>query len=42
MPAELMKFTLLTCDTSACLTDRYSERKENAAKLSARVNLRSI
>ncbi|MBN9584971.1 MAG: arsenical resistance protein ArsH [Afipia sp. 62-7] len=39
---ELMKFTLLTRDTSACLTDRYSERKENAAKLSARVNLRSI
>lgn len=39
---ELMKFTLLTRDASTYLTDRYSERKENAAKLSARVNLRSI
>ncbi|EGP09847.1 arsenic resistance protein ArsH [Bradyrhizobiaceae bacterium SG-6C] len=39
---ELVKFTLLTRDTSAYLTDRYSERKENAARLSARVNLHSI
>ena len=39
---ELMKFTLLTRDASSYLTDRYSERKENAAELSARVNLRSI
>jgi arsenic resistance protein ArsH len=38
---ELMKFTLLTRDASAYLTDRYSERKENAAKLSARVRLQA-
>lgn len=30
---ELMKFTLLTRDISDYLTDRYSERKEKAAKL---------
>jgi arsenic resistance protein ArsH len=30
---ELMKFTLLTRDISGYLTDRYSERKESAAKL---------
>lgn len=35
---ELMKFTLLTRDCSAYLTDRYSERTEDAAKLAARVN----
>lgn len=39
---ELVKFTLLTRDISSYLTDRYSERKENAAKLEARVKLRSI
>lgn len=39
---ELMKFTLLTRDASAYLTDRYSERKENATQASARVSLRSI
>ncbi|MDQ0390445.1 arsenical resistance protein ArsH [Labrys monachus] len=39
---ELVKFTLLTRDVSACLTDRYSERKEAAAKLEARVRLASI
>jgi len=39
---ELMKFTLLTRDASPYLTDRYSERKENAAKLEARVKLGSI
>jgi arsenic resistance protein ArsH len=39
---ELVKFTLLTRDVSAYLVDRYSERKESAAELSARVNLGSI
>ena len=38
---ELVKFTLLTRDLSAVLTDRYSERKEMAAKLEARVNLKA-
>jgi arsenic resistance protein ArsH len=36
---ELMKFTLLTRDVAHYLTDRYSERVETAAELSARVNL---
>ncbi len=39
---ELVKFTLLTRDISGYLTDRYSERKEAAAKLETRVNLRSV
>ncbi|ELE9734932.1 arsenical resistance protein ArsH [Enterobacter kobei] len=39
---ELMKFTLLTRGRSACLVDRYSERKESAEALSRRVNQRSI
>ena len=39
---ELMKFTLLTRDVSSYLTDRYSERKEQAAKLEKRVALASI
>jgi arsenical resistance protein ArsH len=39
---ELMKFTLLTRDVSPWLVDRYSERRENAAALSARVDLPSI
>ncbi|RYG27608.1 MAG: arsenical resistance protein ArsH, partial [Burkholderiales bacterium] len=39
---ELMKFTLLTRDVSGYLTNRYSERKESAAKLEARVRLASI
>ena len=39
---ELMKFTLLTRDVSSYLTNRYSERKESAAKLEARVRLASI
>lgn len=39
---ELVKFTLLTRDSAAYLVDRYSERKETAAELSKRVNLRSI
>jgi arsenic resistance protein ArsH len=36
---ELMKLTLLTRDVAPYLTDRYSERVESAAELSARVNL---
>ncbi|TWD45939.1 arsenic resistance protein ArsH [Agrobacterium vitis] len=39
---ELVKFTLLTRDASDYLTDRYSERKEEAAKLEQRVGLKSI
>jgi arsenic resistance protein ArsH len=39
---ELVKFTLLTRDTAAYLTDRYSERKESAAQLEARVKLSAI
>jgi arsenic resistance protein ArsH len=39
---ELVKFTLLTRDRSAYLVDRYSERKESAAQLSARVNQRAL
>lgn len=36
---ELMKFTLLTRDCAGYLVDRYSERRETAAALTARVNL---
>jgi arsenical resistance protein ArsH len=36
---ELMKFTLLTRDCSAYLTDRYSERKEETAKAQERLAL---
>ena len=36
---ELVKFTLLTRDISPYLTDRYSERKEAAAALEARLAL---
>jgi len=39
---ELMKFTLLTRDVAPYLVNRYSERRESAANLSARVNQRSI
>jgi arsenic resistance protein ArsH len=39
---ELFKFTLLTRDVSTLLVNRYSERKEDAASLSARVNQRSL
>jgi arsenical resistance protein ArsH len=36
---ELMKFTLLTRGAAAYLTDRYSERKEDAEKLARRMKL---
>ena len=39
---ELMKFTLLTRDIAPYLVDRYSERKESAAALSARTRQQSI
>ncbi|WP_329957649.1 arsenical resistance protein ArsH [Bordetella petrii] len=39
---ELMKFTLLTRDAAPYLVDRYSERKETAAVLSARMRQPSI
>jgi len=39
---ELVKFTILTRDASSYLTDRYSERKEEAAELERRVSLKSI
>ncbi len=39
---ELVKFTLMTCEVSPYLVDRYSERKESAEALSKRVNQRSI
>ena len=39
---ELVKFTILTRDASRYLTDRYSERKEEAAELEKRVSLKSI
>jgi arsenic resistance protein ArsH len=35
---ELVKFTLLTRDSAEYLVDRYSERRESAAQLSARVS----
>jgi arsenic resistance protein ArsH len=37
---ELVKFTRLTGDRTEYLVDRYSERKESAAGLAKRVNLR--
>ena len=39
---ELVKFTILTRDASNYLTNRYSERKEDAANLEKRVALKSI
>ncbi len=39
---ELVKFTLITRDIAPYLVDRYSERKESAQELSARVNQGSI
>ena len=39
---ELVKFTLLLRDHQAYLVDRYSERKESAEGLAARVNQRSL
>lgn len=39
---ELMKFTLMTRDNNKYLTDRYSERVENAEQLMQRVNQRSL
>lgn len=39
---ELVKFTVLLRDHQALLLDRYSERKETAEQLMARVNQRSI
>ena len=39
---ELVKFTLLTRDNADYLVDRYSERKESAEELMARVNQRAL
>lgn len=39
---ELVKFTLLTRSVSGYLTSRYSERKEAAAQIEARIDLKAI
>lgn len=42
LAGRLAIITLMTRDASGDLTDRYSERKEGAAMLEARLNLRAI
>ncbi len=39
---ELMKFTYLTRGASGYLTSRYSERKEDAGKLSEQAGLKAV
>ena len=39
---ELIRFTVLTRPHVAQLTDRYSERREDAAKLEARTRISAI
>jgi arsenic resistance protein ArsH len=39
---ELMRFTVLTRPHVSQLTDRYSERKEDAAKLEVRTRISAI
>jgi arsenic resistance protein ArsH len=39
---ELMKFTYLTRGVSDYLTSRYSERKQDAGKLSAQAGLQAV
>ena len=39
---ELVRFTMLTRDIQDMLVDRYSERVESHAELSARVNTPNI
>jgi arsenic resistance protein ArsH len=39
---ELMKFTYLVQGRESYLVDRYSERVESAAELSARVNQKNL
>lgn len=39
---ELVKFTLINRSVAGYLTSRYSERKEEAAKLDERVSLKAI
>lgn len=39
---ELVKFTLMTREQAGYLVDRYSERKESAEELMARVNQRAL
>jgi len=39
---ELFKFTLLLRERTEFLVNRYSERKESAEQLSARVDQRSL
>ena len=39
---ELMKFTYLTRGVSDYLTSRYSERKQDAERLSAQAGLKAV